>query len=53
MTNCFASCQNENCKSKDTCIRYNTENVIINFSSYMNDTDDKCLYYIKKEIVNK
>ena len=49
MASSLASCQNENCKSKDTCKRYNTENAIINFSAYMDEEkDEKCKFYIKK-----
>ena len=48
--NQLASCQNEDCKSSSTCKRFNNDNATIKFSSYYNEDDGKCEYYVKQDL---
>lgn len=45
----LASCEYEECPSKDACKRYKNNTAIINFKFYYNETKNKCEYYIEKE----
>ena len=47
----LASCEYEECPSKDACKRYKNDTAIINFKFYYdeNETKNKCEYYIEKE----
>ena len=45
----LASCEYEECPSKDTCKRYKNDTAIINFKFYYDETKNKCEYYIEKE----
>ena len=45
----LASCEYEECASKDICERYKNDTAIINFKFYYNETKNKCEYYIEKE----
>ena len=43
----LASCEYEECPSKDACKRYKNDTAIINFKFYYNETKNKCEYYIE------
>ena len=45
----YASCDYKECKSKDTCKRFEYDGTIINFKFYYDDEKSKCMYHIQKD----
>ena len=45
----YASCDYKECKSKDTCKRFEYDGTIINFKFYYDDKKGKCMYHIQKD----